>query len=88
MPFDLKTWELLAAAGDVSDGPRVALGFDGSISEDETVLYGCTSDGHLFLVGAWSRSDMVERRVPVDNSRAARTAAVSDTRDRSGWADL
>ena len=54
--FDIGKWELLAAPTvEVSEGARVALGFDGSISKDKTVLYGCTEDGRLFLVGAWSR---------------------------------
>jgi hypothetical protein len=39
----------------VADGAGIALGFDGSISDDETVVYGRTDDGYLFLVGAWAR---------------------------------
>lgn len=54
--FDIEAWSRLAApAARVEPDARIALGFDGSISDDETVLYGCTEDGHLFLVGAWSR---------------------------------
>lgn len=35
---------------------RVALGFVGSDSRTATALVACTSEGHLFLVGAWERS--------------------------------
>jgi hypothetical protein len=57
-PVDVTKWEKLEK-GDriVADGERIALGFDGSISDDETVLYGCTEDRHLFLIGAWTRPE-------------------------------
>ena len=66
VPVDIATWESLGVESVVSEGSRVGLGFDGSISDDETVLYGCTADGHLFLVGAWSRPDLApaDWRIP------------------------
>jgi hypothetical protein len=40
-------------------GSYIGLGFDGSISEDATVLRGCLADGYSFLVGAWVRPEGV-----------------------------
>ena len=55
-PVDVKAWERLAAPDRVvGDGERIGLGFDGSISGDSTVLYGCTADGFVFELGAWER---------------------------------
>lgn len=34
---------------------RIGGGFDGSISEDSTVLRGCTKDGYRFVIGQWDR---------------------------------
>ncbi len=63
---DVRRWEELAdATREVPAGTRVGLGFDGSISEDATVLRGCTADGFSFLIGAWVRpAGTVEWRVP------------------------
>lgn len=36
-------------------GARIGLGFDGSISQDATVLRGCTEDGHSFRVASWEK---------------------------------
>lgn len=72
-PMDIERWEGLAdLEREVADGARIALGFDGSISEDETVLYGCTADGFVFLVGAWSRPENAPKgwRVPRDEVHA------------------
>lgn len=43
--------------GDVIDaGEAIALGFDGSLNDDTTVLRGCRmSDGYLFKIGEWSK---------------------------------
>lgn len=42
----------------VARGEHVALGFDGSLNDDTTVLRGCRmSDGFLFKVGAWAKPD-------------------------------
>jgi hypothetical protein len=34
---------------------RVGVGFDGSISDDTTVLRGCTEDGFSFIIEKWAR---------------------------------
>jgi hypothetical protein len=53
---DPKEWANLATPDRlVVDGERIALGFDGSISEDSTALVGCTEAGHLFLIKSWDR---------------------------------
>lgn len=36
-------------------GTRIGLGFDGSISDDSTVLCGCTADGVVFPIAFWER---------------------------------
>lgn len=36
-------------------GTRVGAGFDGSISQDATVLRGCTAEGHSFIWDAWEK---------------------------------
>lgn len=42
----------------VAFGESIALGFDGSLNEDTTVLRGCRmSDGFLFKIGAWAKPD-------------------------------
>ena len=42
----------------VEMGSAVALGFDGSLNDDTTVLRGCRmSDGFLFKIGAWAKPD-------------------------------
>jgi hypothetical protein len=73
VPVDIAVWETLGVPGGVAEGSRVGLGFDGSISDDETVLYGCTAAGHLFLVGAWARPDLApaDWRVPRGDVHAA-----------------
>lgn len=54
-----KRWEQLRAVhGEPAAGARVALGFDGSISDDCTALIGCYEVGgvpHTFQVEVWSR---------------------------------
>lgn len=79
--MDISAWKTRANPGRaVESGERVALGFDGSISDDETVVYGCTEDGHLFLVGAWSRPPGAPStwRIPRDEVNAK----VAETFDR------
>lgn len=40
----------------VEDGEKIVAFFDGSKSDDATVLVGCcVSDGHVFLIDAWQR---------------------------------
>lgn len=42
----------------VEPGEHIALGFDGSLNDDTTVLRGCRmSDGFLFKIGAWAKPD-------------------------------
>jgi hypothetical protein len=42
----------------VAPGEPIALGFDGSLNDDTTVLRGCRmSDGFLFKIGAWAKPD-------------------------------
>jgi phage terminase large subunit-like protein len=42
----------------VAPGEAIAVGFDGSLNEDTTVLRGCRmSDGFLFRLGAWPKPD-------------------------------
>jgi hypothetical protein len=56
------TWlypnEIELVMGDVmpDDGEAVALGFDGSETDDHTVLFGCREDGDLFTIGYWTPS--------------------------------
>lgn len=48
--IDPKRWEYATDAGRiVTDGERIGVGFDGSISDDCTALIGCTADGHVFV---------------------------------------
>lgn len=68
---DPRRWDALASDADVFDGERIALGFDGSLSEDSTALIACTADGHLFVPVVdgeptiWERPEGVrEWRVP------------------------
>lgn len=59
----------------VPAGTRIALGFDGSISDDCTALIGCTEiDGvpHTFPIDIWSRPDKAPRgwRIPRSDVQA------------------
>lgn len=56
-PVDIPHWESLVADHTVLDGTRIGLGFDGSISNDMTCLYGCTAEGHVFRVASWERPE-------------------------------
>jgi hypothetical protein len=46
---DPRRWHELEQHVAVPDGSRVALGFDGSISQDVTALVACTPEGHVFV---------------------------------------
>lgn len=54
------TWlypaEIEAVMGDVEprEGEAITVGFDGSESDDHTVLMGCRENGDLFTIGAWA----------------------------------
>jgi hypothetical protein len=51
---DPREWDALAAVRDVPPGSYIALGFDGSLSEDSTVLRACTPDGYRFSLPGWA----------------------------------
>jgi hypothetical protein len=52
--------ERQAKASVVDAGEAIAIGFDGSLNDDTTVLRGCRmSDGFLFRIGAWAKPDGV-----------------------------
>lgn len=54
--IDPKMWDDLGNPDRVAPpGTRIGLGFDGSVSQDATVLRACTADGFSFLIGAWVR---------------------------------
>jgi len=49
----------------VEPGEKITLFFDGSKSDDATVLVGCcVSDGHVFLIDCWQRPPGLDSRVP------------------------
>jgi hypothetical protein len=52
---DPKVWAALAGPQDVPEGTEIGLGFDGSISQDATVLRAYTRAGYGFLIRAWVR---------------------------------
>ena len=52
---DPRRWAELSKPQDVPDKTEIGLGFDGSISQDETWLVGCTREGYCFRIGRWSR---------------------------------
>jgi len=43
-------WAKLGKPRQVPPGTRIGLGFDGSLSDDATILRGCTADGYSFIV--------------------------------------
>ncbi|MCZ3386319.1 MAG: hypothetical protein LH630_05010 [Actinomycetia bacterium] len=50
--------ERQAKADVVAMGESIALGFDGSLNDDTTVLRGCRmSDGFLFRIGVWAKPE-------------------------------
>lgn len=52
---EAKRWAELAEPRDVPAGTRIGVGFDGSISDDTTVLRGCTEDGYSFIIHQQSK---------------------------------
>lgn len=77
--LDISRWEALADLVDLEIGTEIGVGFDGSISDDSTVLYGCTRDGYIFEIAAWERPDGAKDwRVP----RAEVHEKVHETFDR------
>jgi len=56
LAVDPEMFDALAKpAGMPPTGTRIGAGFDGSISEDATVLRGCTVEGYRFTIGTWVR---------------------------------
>lgn len=64
--IDPLRWAAAARPGERPDaGARIAIGFDGSISNDSTALIGCTTERHLFVIKTWNRpAGASEWRVP------------------------
>jgi len=54
---DPDRWDELAkpGAGPPKPGTRIGAGFDGSISQDATVLRGCTAEGYSFILASWEK---------------------------------
>jgi hypothetical protein len=52
---DPETWDGQAFPREIEAGTPIGMGFDGSISQDATVLRGCTADGYRFTLGSWVR---------------------------------
>jgi hypothetical protein len=47
-------WDTLADKQAVDQGEQIALGFDGSLTDDHSALIGCRiSDGYVFTLGVW-----------------------------------
>ncbi len=69
-------WDALAQRGvKIAEGEQVALGFDGSLSDDHTALMGCRiEDGYTFTLGVWdpARTGNEAPRAAID--RAVRAA--------------
>ncbi len=63
--IDPASWRPLHRDWEPPAGARVAIGFDGSQSQDATALVGCC-DGHLFEIRMWERrhTDPADWRVP------------------------
>jgi phage terminase large subunit-like protein len=74
---DPRRWEELNKPRDIAAGSLVGLGFDGSVSQDATVLRACTPDGYSFILGLWQRSpdDPPEWSVPRSEVHKAVDAA-------------
>lgn len=52
---DPRVWAALVKPREVPVGSYIGLGFDGSVSQDSTVLRACTADGFRWTLGAWER---------------------------------
>ncbi len=52
--LDPEVWAALRAPIEVPVGTYIGLGFDGSVSNDSTVLRACTADGYGFSLEGWS----------------------------------
>jgi phage terminase large subunit-like protein len=82
-------FEALVVDRDVEPGTEVVLGFDGSISDDSTVIIGatCEETPHLFVVAMWEKPDRGEFVVDPLDVRAALLNAAKLYNVRSVGAD-
>lgn len=58
---DPALWDKLKQPVEVPEGTRIGLGFDGSISDDCTVLRACTEDGYSFIVHSQGPGAVINR---------------------------
>lgn len=73
---DVRRWQELADPDRIlKPKERIAVGFDGSISNDMTVLWGCTQDRFLFEIAAWGRPPGADRDWRVPRSEVHDTVA-------------
>lgn len=74
---DPRRWDALAKPQEIPAGTAIGLGFDGSMSQDATILRGCTREGYSFILGKWIRSsdDPIDWVVPRKEVHAAVEAA-------------
>lgn len=78
--IDPVAWGLKGTAEMPDPGTRVGLGFDGSVSNDSTVLVGCTTDGQVFPVAEWSRP-LTSQETPDTSWRVPRVDVATAVRD-------
>jgi hypothetical protein len=82
-PFDMLKFDELAdptrKRDSIPDGVSVGVGFDGSISDDRTVIYGTALEPdrkpHVFKIGTWKRP------ANVDGWRVPRLEVIQEMRD-------
>jgi hypothetical protein len=70
-------WDVLAAKDRerVADGEQIALGFDGSLTDDHCALIGCRiSDGYTFTLGVWDPDKHGGEAPRAEIDRAVRAA--------------
>jgi hypothetical protein len=76
-------------------GQPIALGFDGSLSDDHTALWLCTADGHLVPVGIWAPQEGQEEDWEAPQNEVTETVdwafehfrVVRDDCDPAWWQD-
>lgn len=83
------TWDSLAEPSQVEPGEMISMGFDGSKSDDSSVLVGCRlDDGYVFVIGAWEAQAFVDHEIPRELVDAA-VGQAFDTYDvRAFFSDL
>jgi hypothetical protein len=52
---DPRRWDELAKPTEIPAQAEIGMGFDGSVSLDETWLVGCTREGYSFVIDRWHR---------------------------------